>query len=198
MRFWPFILFLLLVSCTDSNKEHLRDAVVSVEGYTLTYGDLQKVIPEGISPEDSIALANDYIQAWATDILLYQNAQRNIRNQSEIDKMVEEYRKSLIINSYQQRLMQERLQAPTVDEVRSFYLEHGKEFILNDYIVKGILIKIPNTAPKQDQSRKQMRTIDLTSIEFIQTDSVHYAVSYDYFLDNCVYFSDLNKRVSLP
>ena len=71
-------------------------------------------------------------------------------------------------------------------------------FILNYYIVKEILIKSPNTAPKQDQLRKQMRKIDLTSIEFIEKYSVKYAVSYDYFLDNWVYFSDLNKRVPLP
>ena len=109
--------------------------------------------------------------------------------------MVGEYRKSLVINSYQQRLMQERLQAPTEEEVNSFYHEHQQEFLLNDFVVKGLLIKIPNSAPKQDQLKKQMRKMDNAAIEFIEKYSVQYAVSYDYFIDNWVYSTALLKTI---
>ena len=199
MHYSKTILFLsslfLFCACADKESKMNKDAIVSVEGHTLTLGELQKVIPDGISPEDSTLLADNYIQSWATDIILYENAQRNVQNQAEIDKMVGEYRKSLVINSYQQRLMQERLQAPTEEEVNSFYHEHQQEFLLNDFVVKGLLIKIPNSAPKQDQLKKQMRKMDNAAIEFIEKYSVQYAVSYDYFIDNWVYYTELLKTI---
>ena len=111
--------------------------------------------------------------------------------------MVEDYRRSLIINSYQQRIMQERLQSPTEEEIASFYDEHKGEFELTDYIVKGVLLKIPNNAPKQNVLRKHMRKLDMPAREYIEKYSVQYAMIYDYLLDNYVNYNDLIKKIPL-
>ena len=82
---------------------------MELDGNFLYREDLQSVLPAGLSKDDSLLFAEHYIRNWVEDILLYDKAQSNIPNNGEIDKLVENYRKALIMHTYQQALIPQRL-----------------------------------------------------------------------------------------
>ena len=82
---------------------------MELDGNFLYHEDLQAVLPAGLSKDDSLLFAEHYIRNWAEDVLLYEKAQSNIPNSGEIDKLVENYRKALIMHAYQQALINQTL-----------------------------------------------------------------------------------------
>lgn len=188
-------LLLVVGSCQQQATDTSHDAILEVEGRFLYCEDLDKIIPEGTSLEDSTHLADAYIRKWITDVLLYQNAKRNIANEDVVEELVEEYRKSLTIHYYQERLVAQRLAEPTDDEVMMFYEQHANQFLLTENLLRGVYLKVPLTSPKIDRVRGYMRKLDEKSIQQIEQYSIQHAVSYDYFVDKWLYFNDLLKRM---
>jgi len=189
-------LLLVVGSCQQQvADDNSQQAVLEVEGKFLYRADLDKIIPEGTSFEDSTNLADAYIRKWITDVLLYENAKRNIANEDVVEDMVEEYRKSLTIHYYQQRLVAQRLQEPTNDEAADFYSKHSDQFLLSENMLRGVFLKVPLASPKVDKVRGYMRKLNAKSIQQIEQYSIQHAVSYDYFIDKWIYFNDVLKKM---
>ena len=96
------LIFLLCAACSEQHDHKGRTPLVELDGNFLYREDLQSVLPAGLSKDDSLLFAEHYIRNWVEDILLYDKAQSNIPNNGEIDKLVENYRKALIMHTYQQ------------------------------------------------------------------------------------------------
>ena len=99
------LIFLLCAACSERHDHKGRTPLVELDGNFLYREDLQSVLPAGLSKDDSLLFAEHYIRNWVEDILLYDKAQSNIPNNGEIDKLVENYRKALIMHTYQQALI---------------------------------------------------------------------------------------------
>ena len=99
-RFLLMILFGSLMGCATRTPDQSRVPLLEVEGKYFYLDQLDGVIPSNISAADSIQLADSYIKKWVTDVLLYENAKRNVTDKAEIDKLLEDYKKSLIIHQY--------------------------------------------------------------------------------------------------
>lgn len=188
-------LLLVVGSCQQQVADASQKPVLEVEGKFLYREDLDKIIPEGTSLEDSTNLADAYIRKWITDVLLYENAKRNIANEAVVEDLVEEYRKSLTIHYYQQRLVAQRLQEPTDEEVADFYAKHTDQFLLPENMLRGVFLKVPLASPKVDRVRGYMRKLNEKSIQQIEQYSIQHAVSYDYFIDKWLYFNDVLKKM---
>ena len=188
-------LLLVVGSCQQQAADTSREPVLEVEGKFLYHDDLDKIIPEGTSREDSTNLADAYIRKWITDVLLYENAKRNIANEDVVEDLVEEYRKSLTIHYYQQRLVAQRLAEPTDEEVAAFYEKHTEQFLLAENMLRGVYLKVPLASPKVDRVRGYMRKINEKSIQQIEQYSIQHAVSYDYFVDKWLYLNDVLKKM---
>ena len=191
-------LLLVVGSCQQQAADTSRHALLEVNGKFLYREELDKIIPEGTSLEDSTNLADAYVRKWITDVLLYENAKRNISNEDAVEEMVEEYRKSLTIHYYQQRLVAQRLQEPTDEEVAVFYESHTDQFLLSENMLRGVFLKVPLVSPKVDKVRGYMRKLNEKSIQQIEQYSIQHAVSYDYFIDKWVYMNDVLKKMPSP
>ena len=187
----------LFTACQKPVADASRTPLLEVEGKFLYREDLDQIVPEGISAEDSTKLADAYLHKWITDVLLYENAKRNISNKAVIDDLVEEYRKSLTIHYYQQRLVAQRLKEPTDDEVAAFYNDYADQFLLSETILRGAFLKVPLTSPNLDRIRTYMRKLDQKSVQQIEQYSLQHAISYDYFVDTWIYFNDLLKKMPI-
>ncbi|MGN0186657.1 MAG: hypothetical protein ACI392_02800 [Paludibacteraceae bacterium] len=193
---------LLLLSCVlaacslKPQADVAREPLLEVEGQFLYKDELAQIIPAGTAPEDSAVLADAFIRKWATNILLYETAKRNIANEDEIDAMVEEYRKTLTIHYYQQRLVAQRLPEPTDAEVEAFYEQHAGLFPLSENVLCGIFLKVPNGAPKIERVRKTIKDLnDEADLQTLEEYSVRHAAVYEYFPDKWVYFNELTCRM---
>lgn len=183
----------LFTACGNSTqRDQSRIPYLEIEGRYLYEDEIQSIIPEGTSKKDSLSLANDYVKKWVTQVLLFDKAESNITNQEEIDELVEDYRKSLIIHQYQQNLVKERLEeAYTEEQLLAFYTDNKDKFRLSNSVIKGVYMKMPLGAPKLANAQKWMRAFNSKSLENLEKYSLQNATSYEYFGDKWVYFNEV-------
>ncbi len=200
MHNW-FILLIILVlgySCNKPKADAQRTVLLEVEGRFLYKDQVEAIIPPNMTGDDSVAIAQKYMRKWATDVLLFENAKRNITNKAEIDQLLEEYRRSLIIHQYQQGLIAQRLSAePAESEMQNFYEAYSDQFTLKENIIKGIFLVIPNNAPQKANVRSWVQSGNTKALENIEKYSMQHAISYDYFGNNWVPFSDVLRKMPL-
>lgn len=191
--------FFAFVSCKkESVKPSAEEPILEVAGKFLYKDELQKIIPPNVSDSDSISITQSYIRKWVVDVLMYENAKRNISNKDEIDALVENYRKSLIIHEYQQKLIQQKLPSqPDETEVKAFYEQYSDQFHSGENIIKGLLLVVPAKAPQLGMVRSWVQSGNTSSLEKIEKYSLRNAVSYDYSADKWIPFSDVLKRLPL-
>ena len=185
------IVTLLAVSCKKETANNV-DIVVKVGDITLSYEELQSNMPSYTNSQDSVLMAEYYIRTWINEVLLYEVAKKNISSRNNIEQLVENYRKSLIIHRYQEELVNQRLLQDIDDkEVRGFFEANKAQFKLEYSLIKGVFLRIPVSAPQIDKVRLWMKTITPSSIDHIEKYSILNASSYDYFVDDWVNFNEL-------
>jgi len=201
MKKFTFILILVLpfvVSCKKNTPEAAREPILEVEGKFLYEDDIEKIIPPNVDKKDSTEIADSYIRKWVTDVLMYENAKRNVTNQKEIDEMVEDYRKSLTIHQYQQKMIVQRLPAaPAEEDIKAFYDQYSDQLLLNENVIQGLLLIVPEKAPKLSNVRGWVQSGNTKSLESIEKYSLQNAISYDYFGDRWVSFTEILKKVPI-
>ncbi len=148
-----FLIIILLVSCAQSDKDKGLIPVVEVHGKKLTIKELENAIPDNISQPDSAAFAQSFISRWVKKQLLLNKAELNLTDkEKDLKKLLEDYRASLLIHKYQQKILQQKY-APliTSKEIEEYYQDMKDNFVLQHTIIKGMFIKLPASAPKLDK-----------------------------------------------
>ena len=149
-------------------------------------------------PADSMLLAESLERKWVKDALVYDVALRNLEGEdkAEVDKLVEEYRHSLIRYRYQEQLIKERLSSEFQEsDMLSYYEENQKKFVLDKALVKGLFLKIPVDAPGLVDVKGWYRSTSEASLEKIEKYSVQNASIYDYFYDKWVDFDQVMDNI---
>jgi hypothetical protein len=109
-------------------------------------------------------VVQQYVSQWAKDILVYDNAKA--RPNETIERMVEDYRRALYVHAYEEYLVERRMPKTVADStVAQLYAQMPDRFTLDESIVKGMLVVIPNDAPKIDKLRGWMTKPDMDAIE---------------------------------
>ena len=151
-----------------------------------------------MTKDDSLLFAEHYIRTWVEDLLLYEKAQNNIPDNEEIDRLVENYRKALIMHTYQEELIGQRLTKDIPEQEIAEYYEKNKElFKLDRPLVKGLFIKVPLTAPQLTNVRKWYKSEAQEAVEHLEKYSFQNAVKYEYFYDKWVSLADILDLIPL-
>ena len=131
---------------------------------------------------------------WVIDALMYEHALKNV-DQKSIDLLVEEYRKSLIVQNYKQLLINQRLKDPSEEEISDYYEKYSSQFLLEDDIVKGIFVKVPKKADKLRKMRKWVEEFSVENIENMENYSVKNYGTLDFFTEYWVFERELMKQL---
>ena len=201
-----FIIFAAFLSaCSQLEQKRHSGIVVDYNGKVITKAEID-LLTIGMTEEDSIRVAEHYVRQWAAELIEYDIAKDKANK--EIEKLVDDYRRSLYIHEYEQRLIAQRMPQEVEDTlVNQFYQENISHFILPETVLKGVLLVVPNGAPDMDQLRR--RIVEPTSeenIEWIEKFAYKYATGYELFLEQWQTTSqivlrmpfekdDLNKRL---
>ena len=175
----------MLTGCQylDRNRQQVG-VVAELAGQTLTEEDLNPITRSALTPEDSARYAEEYIRLWAEEILVYSNGERQLAKgeREDIERLVEDYRRSLYVHTYEQKLVQQRMNKTVkAAEVSEYYESHKEQFVLGECLLKGILLIVPNGAPKMDKLKKQLAQPDAENIEHIEKYAYQYASGYELF-----------------
>ncbi|MBE6287757.1 MAG: peptidyl-prolyl cis-trans isomerase [Mediterranea massiliensis] len=188
---WMFF-FLFALSCAEKHDHKGKRPLVELDGNFLYKEDLQNMLPLNVTLQDSADLVSRYIRNWAEDVLLYDKAKRNIPNSDEIERLVSNYRKVLILHAYQQEMIHQKLSAEiTEDELQQFYDENLPLFKLEHPLMKGLFIKVPLKAPQLSNVRRWYKSDDQEQIEKLEKYSFQYALKYEYFHDKWLPVSNI-------
>ena len=177
------------VSCKWNNSvtEYVygKTPIVEVGTDVLYAEDIKQVVPLGLSEADSTLFAREFIKNWAQDVLFYQNAIRNIPDTKDIDRLVENYRRSLIEHEYQRRLIEQKFSSEIADEdIEQFYNDNERLFVLDESLLKGLFLKISNKSHDLGDIRKLYTRQDDESFEEIEKYSIRNAARCEFFYDN--------------
>ncbi len=160
--------------------------------------DISHAIPAGTSLQDSIVLADRFVDTWVKDQLMLHRAEQALtEEQKDFEKQIAEYRQSLLIFSYRQKLLQQKLDtAVSQGELQSYYEENINNFILGQNVIKGTFIKVPLSASRIDELRGWSRANGEDELDQMEKYCISYADKYSDFNDTWVYFSSI--KVQLP
>lgn len=181
---WGLLMFLICSSCRGKYDHGGRTPLVEVDGKFLYREQLDAALPPGLSAEDSSAFVSRYIRHWIEGVLLYEKAQSNVSDTAELNKQVEDYRKTLIVHNYLQALIHQELsETVSEEELHDYYQSHLELFKVDKPLIKGLFIKIPLTAPRLSEVRRWYKQNDSASVEHLEKYSLRHAVKYEYFYD---------------
>jgi hypothetical protein len=193
-----FFVFSTFIACFfDKSEQSDKEVLVKIKNEKLYKEDVEKLIPENISYTDSMMHAENIVKKWIIDILMYETAYSNIGNEkSDIDALVEEYRKNLMRHRYKEYIINDKVSSEISEPEKKEYYENNKEqFILSDNLIKGLFLILPVNAPGIDNVRKWYVKTNEEAIENIEKYSLQNAIIYDYFYDKWIDFDDVIAKM---
>lgn len=174
----------LLAACGGEIDHRGKTPLVEVDGAFLYKEDLKASMPIGLSKADSASFTENYIRKWVEDVLLYEKAESNVSDAGRIETLVQNYRKSLIMHDYQQHLVEQMLTSELSDEeLKQFYEDNKPLFRVDETLIKGLYIKVPQTASGISRIRRWYQSKDEESVDRLEKYSLSNAVDYIYFYD---------------
>ena len=182
-------------SCERFKTQKNGEALFELNDNALYFSEIQQTMPDGLNSKDSAIFVNNYIKKWIVRNLMYEKATKNVSNIDEIEKMVADYRKSLLIFRYQQELVEQKVKEPTEEQIQAYYDENAERFKLTNPLIKGLFLKLPKNAPKIDELKTWIARQTSESLEKIEKYSYQNAVGYEYFGDNWVILEELKKKM---
>lgn len=181
-----FLAGLLLGGCAAYDKKQQSGAAVDVNGHYLYRSTLDS-LTLGLSSEDSMRIVQQYVSQWAKDILMYDAAKAHTN--STIETLVEDYRRTLYVHAYEEYLVDRRMPKTVTDStVQQVYEQMPDRFRLDQSIVQGLLVVVPNDAQKMAKLRGWMEQMELDNIEKY---AYQYASGYELFTDKWLTTTDL-------
>ncbi|MDD2564806.1 MAG: hypothetical protein PHU27_11380 [Salinivirgaceae bacterium] len=167
----PIIVFLIgsIVSCNTASPGIGDQEVARYKDHFLTFKELD--IPDGLSKEDSVEYATRKIQNWFVKNALFEKAVENVDgNETLIEMKVENYRISLYIHEYKQKLVDQKVDTVvTHSEVEEYYAKYGDEFRLNTPIVQSYVVTTPISITNQNQLLNLLRSNTESSLVDLKT-----------------------------
>lgn len=151
--FCSLLVMVLLSGCQLLNYD---EEVARVGESVLRRSELE-CVTAGHTGSDSICVAEGYVEQWVRREVKMQEAQRVLADQMpEVEKMVDEYRTSLLSNRLEQRYLAGRLDTLITDSVvRAYFESHRKEFVMDRTILKGRIVRL------SDKYRQSVKLFNL-------------------------------------
>lgn len=136
----------LSIACANNSE---NEEIVAQVGNTVL---LKEEVPEFELKEDSSELRAAFIDSWIKKQLLVEKALINLtEQQANFDKQLEDYKNSLLIYAFENKLVKQKLDTNLSESaIQSYYSENEDNFKLRENYVNAKIIQFINTAPKSD------------------------------------------------
>lgn len=196
------LMALLLTSCNYlKNKfSDQNDAVARVNNTYLSRNEIKDIVPKDTPTRDSLAIVSNYINNWIRNQLIFQHAEKKLTDeQQDFSRQMEEYRKSLVVYTFEQKLIEQTLDTVvTESQVETYYDENKSNFELRENIVKVIAFKMSSDSVKALKlARSLLKPDSITDFDALERFSLNRTQQYIISYDSWYLFSDLLKMIPI-
>ncbi|NJK82927.1 MAG: hypothetical protein HC912_03045 [Saprospiraceae bacterium] len=157
------------------------------------------MIPEGATEEEKLIITKSYVNRWVGEMLMLHEAERNIPKDWNIDKLVEDYKSSLIRHNYEQALIDKLLDSTVTDkELQAFYEKNSRQYELEKPIVRCYLVKMRNDVELPKAFLNWWKEVKTSKVSYRQLSNFcaqHAEVS---FLQDSAWYSIDDIAAALP
>ncbi|MFC7356977.1 peptidyl-prolyl cis-trans isomerase [Jejudonia soesokkakensis] len=180
--FYILLLIVLFTSCDYFKTNSSQVPVARVNKSYLYQEDIKALISENTSKEDSALIVNSYINRWATQQLLLDQAKINLSEEQQrtYERLIQEYKNGLYTEAYKNKIVSRQLDTTVSQiELESYYELNKENFKLNDELLKIRYIHMPtdynevavtkqkfNRFNEEDQKDLEAQTFKFTSYNF--------------------------------
>lgn len=188
----------MIQSCNLFNSdEEDREPVARAYDRYLYADELAQNIPNSLSDEDSTVMAHSLIKNWIEKQILVYQAESNLPGEKKnVEKKLEEYRNDLLIYTYQNELLNQKLDTTVTEaEIKTYYQNNKKNFQLKDYIIKVYYVKVDTNAPRVDELKSNILADDTESLRKVE--DYCYQFAHNFYLDEnkWLYLDDILKEI---
>jgi hypothetical protein len=187
-----------IYACSFEEEDNRRVAA-QIHDQKLYLQDVMDNTPGGLSLDDSSAFADAYINSWIKERLVLLKAKEILPDSMlNIEEQIEAYRRSLIVFQYERAYINSNLDTNVSEqEIIRYYNTHKDDFILNDYIIKVLYIKLYKSDNRIDKVAKHYKLQNDGDFEKLENILAGNAENFYYDPENWLFFDDLLKEVPL-
>ncbi len=186
--------FCIIAACSSGETDVKDDVIAHVDQHTLTFAELRKNLPGGLSADDSIRFVKAYVNEWVETRLISDIAAEDI-DMTDINRLVEEYRNQLIVKEYLRRMFEAKADKIDDSQINEYYDKHKSEFILERPMVKGTYLKVPDDASNLKVLKKLYHSDKLADADKLEKEVIKSAIHYDYFRDRWVDWVQIDNKI---
>ena len=179
MKHFSLIIIVLFwfVGCDFFKKADEEGAVARVNDVYLYKDDIKDLIPEGASSADSALIVNQYINRWASQLLLMDGAMLNLNEskQQSFTKLVDQYKTDLYTKAYLDALVKKNIDTVVPRQEAEWFYEANKEsFKLNDDLLQLRYLSLPQNPIDLDTITKRFKRFNNDDKRYLDSISVQF------------------------
>jgi len=174
--FYFFALAIIASACSSKDANTTEKPLAKVYDKYLYPSDLKGIFDRNMTKEDSSIRKQAFIDSWAKELLMVRIAEENIPADVDIDKMVKEYRESIVKYHYEKNLVSKRLDSLVSNqEIKLQYEKTKGQHKLKHNIVQCFFVKIPVNSPNKDDLKKWWKMKDAIDYAKVKDYAAKYA-----------------------
>ena len=191
-----FSIILLSLSCERESTE-LR--LARFQNIYLNESHLINEIPLNLDKEDSAIFVKNYIHKWLVNQMIMEKSENMIPFKvTNVEKKINKYKMSLISYEFEQFYINKRLDTTiSKSEINNYYESHLDDFVLNDYVVKCMYIKVPKNSKLVKEIKNNYFLKNEKMVDQIMKTGQSEEVSLYYNPEEWVFFDDLLKQIPI-
>ncbi len=188
----------LLISCDFFKQTDDRIPIARVGDFYLYEEDVENLVAEGTSVEDSTLLVNGFITRWATQLLLVDGAKRNLPEdlQNDFSKLVNQYQNDLFTKAYVEALVKRNIDTTvSFSEAQKVYENNKESFKLNEELIKLRYINLSQNAINKDEIEKRFKRFNEKDKRYLDSLDIQFK---SYSLNDSIWIKAAQVAQKIP
>lgn len=189
LRIFSLLMISGAISSCHLQPSSQNPLVAQVFDKKLFSNEVMAVVPEALDSTDQILAKNAYIDRWIKENVMLHEAEKNIPADLQIDRLVADYKASLIMLQYEKSVVESLLDTVISDqELEAYYEENKSQYQLESTIVRCHFIKLPrdldeNVVKKIENDWKSKKEPD-----FHELVSLSNTFASTYYLNDSIWY----------
>ncbi|PWH81487.1 peptidylprolyl isomerase [Algibacter marinivivus] len=189
--------FVLIYSCDFIKKSDEGTPIARVNENYLYEEDLNGLVADGTSKEDSTLLIQNFIKKWATQQLFMDGAKLNLSEgkQEAFDRLVVQYKNDLYTKAYIEALVKRNIDTVvSLNEAEAYYTNNKEVFKLNEELLKFRYVHVDENIINFGDIKERFKRYNEDDRKILDSISIQFK-SYSYNDSIWIKLSQVIKKI---